>query len=472
MTSFAQAEQTEFTDYVSQLDFNRASETVKAEVTVKTYVDGDTVHFYVDEQVVESGVLKARFLAVNTPECTGKIEEYGKKAAAFTREKLTQAESIWIESDNGQWNLDSTGDRHLAWVWYRLPGETAYRNLNLEILQNGLAIANSTAQNRYGTICMSALNQARSQKLNVYSGQKDPDFYYGDAVELTLKELRTNLDAYNGIKVAFNGVVTMNNAQSVYVESYDEETGLYYGMSVYYGHGLSGAGLNILSVGNEVRIVGTVQYYEAGGTWQVSGLTYRMMKPKDPGNIQKLSDGHSPAWVLTTPDTFVSQVTIQGEESAQVFESADFSAHGNVPPDRVETLTDCPDTLQLFTVYIAITAVDDVTVIKGRFIFVGFHIDFNGCLFGYVGVIKRQKADAQLFIKKIIHSVKGSARDFTAELNGFSITENSKTFVIRYFQIGRDRSISVCFSDNKLIFSFGSIIGKDLEICSGHLFQE
>ena len=322
MASFAQAEQTEFTDYVSQLDFNRASETVKAEVTVKTYVDGDTVHFYVDEQVVESGVLKARFLAVNTPECTGKIEEYGKKAAAFTREKLTQAESIWIESDNGQWNLDSTGDRHLAWVWYRLPGETAYRNLNLEILQNGLAIANSTAQNRYGTICMSALNQARAQKLNVYSGQKDPDFYYGDAVELTLKELRTNLDAYNGIKVAFNGVVTMNNAQSVYVESYDEETGLYYGMSVYYGHGLSGAGLNILSVGNEVRIVGTVQYYEAGGTWQVSGLTYRMMKPKDPGNIQKLSDGHSPAWVLTTADTFVSQVTIQGEESAQVFDYA------------------------------------------------------------------------------------------------------------------------------------------------------
>ena len=322
----AQAEQTEeaipFIDYVSQLDFNRGSETVKAEVTVKTYVDGDTVHFHVDEQVCESGVLKARFLAINTPECTGKIEEYGKKAAAFTRENLSAAESIWIESDDGKWNLDSTGTRHLVWVWYRLPGETAYRNLNLEILQNGLAIANSTQQNRYGTICMSALNQARSAKLNVYSGQKDPDFYYGDAVELTLKELRTNLDAYNGVKVAFNGVITMNNAQSVYVESYDEESGMYYGMSVYYGHGLSGAGLNILSVGNEARIVGTVQYYEAGGTWQVAGLTYRMMKPNDPGNIQKLSEGHEPAWVLTEPATFVSQVTLQGEDAAQTFDYA------------------------------------------------------------------------------------------------------------------------------------------------------
>ena len=316
----AQAEQAEFIDYVSHLDFNRGSETVKAEVTVKTFVDGDTVHFHVDEQIVESGVMKARFLAINTPECTGKIEEYGKKAAAFTRERLERAESIWVESDNSQWNLDSTSERHLVWVWYRLPGESAYRNLNLEILQNGLAIANSTQQNRYGTICMNALNQARAQKLNVYSGQKDPDFYYGDAVELTLKELRTNLEAYNGIKVAFNGVVTINDANSVYVESYDDETGLYYGMSVYYGFGLSGTGLNILSVGNEVRIVGTVQYYEAGGTWQVSGLTYRMMKPKDPGNIQKLSEGHSPAYVLTSADTFVSQVTIQGEEIAQTFD--------------------------------------------------------------------------------------------------------------------------------------------------------
>ena len=320
--AFAQAEQADFIDYAAQLDFNRASETVKAEVTVKTFVDGDTVHFHVDEQICDSGVLKARFLAVNTPECTGKIEEYGKKAAAFTRSQLEKAESIWVESDNGQWNFDSTGERHLVWVWYKLPGEKAYRNLNLEILQNGLAIANSTANNRYGTICMNALNQARAAKLDVYSGQKDPDFYYGDAVELTLKELRTNLEAYNGIKVAFNGVITTSNDNTVYVESFDEETGMYYGMAVYYGFGLSGAGLKILSVGNEARIVGTVQYYEAGGTWQVSGLTYRMMKPKDPGNIQKLSEGHSPAWFPTEPETFLGQVTIQGEDNAQVFDYA------------------------------------------------------------------------------------------------------------------------------------------------------
>ena len=91
---------------------------------------------------------------------------------------------------------------------------------------------------------------------------------------------------------------------------------------MYYGFGLSGAGLNILSVGNEVRIVGTVQYYEVGGTWQVSGLTYRMMRPKDPGNIQKLSEGHAPSWTPTAPGTFVSQVTIQGDEEARIFDYA------------------------------------------------------------------------------------------------------------------------------------------------------
>jgi hypothetical protein len=108
------------------------------------------------------------------------------------------------------------------------------------------------------------------------------------------------------MKVAFNGIVTINSNNSVYVEAYDAETGLYYGMSVYYGYGLNGEGMQILNVGNEVRIVGTVQYYEAGGTWQVSGLTYRAMKPDDPNNIQKLSDGHKAAYVLTDPARFVS----------------------------------------------------------------------------------------------------------------------------------------------------------------------
>lgn len=313
----------EAVDYAASIELNMASETRKLEVTVKTFVDGDTTHFHVPESVLPTGVLKARYLAVNTPEVTGKVEEWGKKASEFTREKLSQADSIIIESDDAAWNPDSTSERYLVWVWYRPQGESRYRNLNIELLQNGLAIANSSANNRYGSVCMAAISQAKEKKLHVYSKQKDPDFYYGDALELTIRELRTNPEAYNGMKVAFKGVITMNHANAVYIEDYDAESGLYYGMSVYYGYGLTGKGLDVLKVGNESRIVGTLQYYEAGGTWQVSGLSYRLMKPKDPGNIQLLSSGHAPAYTLTSPELFAKgQVELAGEEGTQVFDYA------------------------------------------------------------------------------------------------------------------------------------------------------
>ncbi|MBE6616930.1 MAG: thermonuclease family protein [Ruminococcaceae bacterium] len=332
--------ETEAKDYASILKLDMNSDTAKVEVTVKTFIDGDTTHFNVPESVMENGVLKARYLAINTPESTGKIEEYGKAAANFTKEKLSSATSIIIESDNGTWNADSTGDRYLAWVWYKTASDADYRNLNIEILQNGLAIASNAAGNRYGETAVAAINQAREQSLGVHSGKKDPDFYYGEAVELTLKELRTNIADYNGIKVAFEGVITMNDNNSVYIEEYDPETGMYYGISIYYGFSLTGDGLNVLSVGNRSRIVGTVQYYEAGGTYQVSGLTYRLMKPDDPGNIQKISSGHSPAFVLTDADTFMNgKVEVAGEEETRTFDYANLAMNTSVLMENLKVVS-------------------------------------------------------------------------------------------------------------------------------------
>ena len=330
----------EDTDYAAAVSLDMNSSTVKQVVTVKSFIDGDTTHFFVPETLVDTGVLKARYLAVNTPESTGKIEEYGKAASTFTKEKLMAATSIIIESDDDRWNWDSTGERYLVWVWYRTGDNEPYRNLNIELLQNGLALANSAGQNRYGETCLAAVAQARSQKLNLYSGQKDPDFYYGDAYELTLKELRSNIESYQNKKVAFNGVVYTNSGtQGVYVEEYDPETNLYYGMYIYYGHGLNGTGLDIISVGNRVRIVGTVQYYEAGGSWQVSGLSYRMMQKDDPNNIQKLSEGHSAAYTLTDADTFVNgQVTMVNDEGQRTIPYAEAVLGTSVRMDGLQVV--------------------------------------------------------------------------------------------------------------------------------------
>ena len=328
-----------YVDYASKLSFVRSSSTLKQEVTVKTFVDGDTTHFNVPTSVCENGVLKARYLAINTPESTGKIEEYGKKASAFTKEKLSNAVSIIIESDDEKWNLDSTGSRYLVWVWYKTSEDEPYRNLNLEILQNGLAIASSTANNRYGSICMEALNQAKTLKLNVYSGEKDPDFYYGEAVELTLNELRLNIESYNGIKVAFEGVVTKDDGSSIYVEEYDPETGMYNGISVYYGYNLPGFGLRAIAVGNRSRIVGTVQYYEAGQTYQVSGLSYKLMEPDNPNNVKKISSGHKGAFVLTDADTFVNgKVTVVTDDYSREYDYAYLAMNTTIQMENLKVV--------------------------------------------------------------------------------------------------------------------------------------
>lgn len=320
-------------DYAASVNPSGA-DTAKQEVTVKSFVDGDTVHFFVPESIMPSGVLKARFIGIDTPESTGKIEEYGKAASEFTKEKLSRAHSIMIESDDGNWDFDSTGGRYLVWVWYKAEKAGEYRNLNIELLQNGLARAYSSANNRYGSACTAAINQAKANKLNLYSGEKDPDFYYGDAVELTLKELRCGIEGYNGKKVAFEGVITINSGNGVFIEDYDAETDRYYGISAYYGYGLSGAGLDILSVGNRARIVGTVQYYEAGGCYQVSGLSYRQMKPDDPNNLQKLSEGNAAGYVSISADDFASaMVSIETEAGAAEYKLSDIAMNTTVEMD-------------------------------------------------------------------------------------------------------------------------------------------
>ena len=182
-------------DYAASVKLDMSAPTLKQEVTVN-----------------------ARYLAINTPESTGKIEEWGKTAAKYTKEKLQNATSIIIESEDNEWNADSTGGRYLVWVWYKTADSEEYRNLNIEILQNGLAIASNSANNRYGDTCMNAINQAKAEKLHVHSGEKDPNFPYGEAAELTLKELRMNVTEYDNMKVAFEGVVTKNNSNTVFVE--------------------------------------------------------------------------------------------------------------------------------------------------------------------------------------------------------------------------------------------------------------
>ena len=276
------ADQREHIDYVANTKLELTSESRKIEATVKSYIDGDTTHFYVQESAdFPEGVVKARYLAIDTPESTGKLEEWGKTAAAFTKETLKNAVAIMLESDTDVWNKDNNG-RHLLWIWYKTAEDADWRNLNIEILQNGYAIASNSGQNRYGKTCLAALAQATAEKLYVHSDELDPSFPYGAATEITIKELRTNREEYEGVKVAVEGIISQDTNGTLYVEQYDEEDERWYGMQVFYGYNLATSAKRFLKAGNRVRIVGTFQYAEVVNAYQIAGLEYDQMKPGDP----------------------------------------------------------------------------------------------------------------------------------------------------------------------------------------------
>ena len=310
-------------DYVAELGLDMSTDSIKQEVTVYKNIDGDTTHFKfkdstkLPEAAREDGYFKARYMAINTPESTGKIEEWGRRASDFTKNALNSAESIIIESDDDKWNPDSTGSRFMVWVWYRTSADSEYRNLNLEILQNGLAVASNASDNRYGDVCTKAFNQARDQKLYVHSGEKDPDFFYGEAIKMTLKELRLSINDYIATTVAVEGVVTRNDGNNgVYIESYDEETERYYGVYVYYSANPSYGVAPMLAAGNLVRVVGKISDFDPDNP-QISGLVYNARDPENEFQMAKLGQGYEASYTEISADTFVNAketVTVGDEE--------------------------------------------------------------------------------------------------------------------------------------------------------------
>ncbi len=297
----------EFIDYASQVKFNPNSGRKWAKVVVVSYIDGDTTHFKTTDGTNIDNVdyIKARYLSINTPESTGVIEPWGKKASNYTKTQLQQATDIIIESDTDNWDLDSTGGRYLLWVWYKTAEDTEYRNLNLEILQQGLAYGSSVSSNVYGEIALKALEQAKALKLHVFNKtEKDPDFYYGGAIELTLKELKASIywdeeagrykSKYEDILVKFEAVVAKQIDTTIYVEEYDADNDMYFGMQLFTGYSYSR--MSDFNVGNRVSIVGKVSYYENGDTYQISSLKCDVLDPNWEGGCRVISTGNSASY--------------------------------------------------------------------------------------------------------------------------------------------------------------------------------
>lgn len=283
----------EFVDYVAatKLDLNDSTK-VYAEVKVHLYIDGDTTHFVPKGQVpsnwvdTEKNILKARYNSCDTPESTGKVEPWGETAKQFTRNALETANSIIIQSDTETWNTDSTADRYLVWVWYQPTEGADYRLLNLELIQEGLAKLKSASSYSLYETFNKANMQAIKRELKVYSKEKDPNYYYGAAQVITIKELRTEPEKYKSTKVCVNGLITLVDSvgHMAYAQAYDVDEERWYGIDVYMGFN----SYEIIKPGNYLRLVGTLGYYETGNSWQLTGLSYHRMNPDYEGSMKLL----------------------------------------------------------------------------------------------------------------------------------------------------------------------------------------
>ncbi len=134
----------------------------KLEVTLDKCVDGDTAWFNLDNERI-----KTRFLAINTPESTNKIEAYGKEASNYTCNMLTNAKKIEIEYDSNSDKFDKY-DRHLVWVFV---DDTL---LQEKLLEEGLAeIKYIYGDYKYLDEIKKVESTAKKNKVGMWSDSKD-----------------------------------------------------------------------------------------------------------------------------------------------------------------------------------------------------------------------------------------------------------------------------------------------------------
>lgn len=259
--------------------------------TLKTAIDGDTAHFTPAVDSTNQGTMKARFYGIDTPESTGKVQEYGKAASNFTKEKLKEADkngTIVVssaQSTYGKPQPDSTGSRYVSLVWINLTKKNAPMNelvlLNLWIVQEGLSwVKNVSSMPQYEDTFYAAQAQAEDYKLKLFSGEPDPDFNYGDYIDTSLLEMKEELalcladkdhvNKYDNAKIRIQGTVAgysnhlLYLQDKVYRDKDDPSQGYEYcGINIFVGMGSIPSKYTKLNT--FIQVCGLAQYTENYG---------------------------------------------------------------------------------------------------------------------------------------------------------------------------------------------------------------
>lgn len=134
------------------------SEPQRQVVLLDKCVDGDTAWF-----LVEGDRVKSRFLYIDTPESTNKVEKKGKEASEFVQEQLENAKTIEVEFNEDGDQYDKY-DRALHWVF-----------VDGELLQEKIAEAGYVKKYydygydyKYKDIIIEADKKAQQNKVGLY----------------------------------------------------------------------------------------------------------------------------------------------------------------------------------------------------------------------------------------------------------------------------------------------------------------
>ena len=135
------------------------------EATVTKVIDGDTI--WVDINGKEE---KVRFIGVNCPEYTTKIEEYGKEATEYTTTELL-GKKVYLQKDVSQ---TDDYNRLLRYVWLEKIDTINEENIE-NYLFNAKLVINGYAQSNYYKPDISLQNylekfekEAKKQKIGIW----------------------------------------------------------------------------------------------------------------------------------------------------------------------------------------------------------------------------------------------------------------------------------------------------------------